>query len=294
MGRKRDRFLTHQSAGVNKHELVTARVVAGEPDGVRARVAAALERLGFHVIEDSPHVVAKRPATGWGRSGWDNDVRSNPATVTVRVRSDGAGASKATFTYVVDVPLLLDGDKRVIAREVDAVVALGAAPPAPRACAACGTPTPGDSARFCRACGAPLGDETNAEVAALRALAAANAGNTSLWLGTAVAGVSIVALAGLAVWFAILAGVGMKGLGFLTLLMTLVGLVGLVTLVLGGRRLRRLLREDTQGEGVAVVPELSAPEPLALPARPEALSVTEGTTDLLDRERAPGERSGWR
>lgn len=278
-----------QGAGFNKQEMVTVRTLGGQPSDVLRRLAVAVERLGLRVVDDDPVLVAKRPATGWGESGWDNDILANPATLTVNVRSLGPNACRATFTYVIDVPLVLRSDQRVIAREVDAIVTLASSAAAPRECASCGAPPSGRGVRFCRACGAPLDDERTSEVEALRSLAAVNAAYTSLRIGTTASAVAIVVLAALAYYFTWLATATDTGSLFLLVLVTIVGLTGVGALAMGAGRLGRLLRDggDEPERRRDLSPTLSEDDVKMLAEPQQPLSVTEATTDLLEARPVP-------
>ncbi|HVG38391.1 MAG TPA: zinc ribbon domain-containing protein, partial [Pyrinomonadaceae bacterium] len=141
------------------------RVLAGDVENVRTRLLAALDRVGYDLIDDDEFVLrARRGAHGWASSYCSADVLDYPRTLIIRLKATSAHATRATFDYVIKHPSLSRGEVEVLTREAEAITAMAAVRAAGNFCAACGTVTTDDS-RFCRKCGAPTtGEETALEV----------------------------------------------------------------------------------------------------------------------------------
>jgi hypothetical protein len=287
-----------ESGFFNSHSLAHTRVVAGPPDEVRPRLVEALERLGFHVIEEQP-LVARRRTKGLADAGCTTKVRELPTTLVVRLKPASENATEATFNYTIRGSMLLRGDRRVVAREVDAAVALAAAHDQSSACSRCGTGAFPDS-RFCRRCGAPLASYEPAELEVLRISAGTEA--ASQWVGFGFSfillGLLLLVLAAFAPGFPVRNP--LKITSILTVFAwTLAGL-GLLGTLRGAMSLRRTLGSAPPEREVA--PErtgraLAEPGPAQLAPPPEYTSVTEHTTNLLDEPPAPipirlGRRTG--
>jgi hypothetical protein len=135
-------------------EIYLKRVLAGNSESVRSRLSAALERLGYDVIEEEPALLARRGAKGWGRWGGSANLLDYAMTLVIRLKPVGTYATRATFDYNIKHPSVSRGEEEVLIREVEAITALASVRPADNICSACGTESRGDS-RFCRQCGAP-------------------------------------------------------------------------------------------------------------------------------------------
>jgi hypothetical protein len=267
-------------------EIYLKRVLAGNSESVRRRLAAALERLGYDVIEEEPALLARRGARGWGMWGGSADVLDYAMTLTIRLKPTGANATRATFDYSIKHPWLSKGDKEILTREAEAITALASVRAADNICGACGTESTGDS-RFCRQCGAPMTSD-QAELDVLRMSAEARAGHTSLASSAVMAAITTL----LTILTLVVIGTGAGGPKLLMLL-TIIGIlsssIGFLNLVLmqfGLKRLKNALR--LKGEERQSLPLRTATE---ITKRLEAdashrelagMSVTEGTTRLLD------------
>lgn len=274
------------------YDLAFTRVMAGSADEIRPRLADALERLGFHVLEEQPLLAKRRVSklSTWGCSGF---VLDTPTNLLVALKASGANATRVTFNYTIRHAWLKRGDRRTIAREVDAAVALAALSSQPGACGLCGTEAADDS-RFCRRCGAPLATFEPAELDAMRLTAGGEAAYSSIGAGTALAGLAfLVVLASvLAAWLPAFAGPGvLKLLKVLSVLGASFGVAGLSMLFHGIWRLHRTLNaksdEKEFGAAAARRRSVAASRTAQLGPAPEAVSVTEHTTELLEEAAEP-------
>lgn len=277
--------------GSETTEIYFKRVLAGNIESARARLGVALERLGYDVLEEEPALHGRRGARGWGTWYSSADVFDYPMTLVVRFKSAGENSTHATFDYTIKHPWLAEGDKQVLMREAEAIIALATTRAAEKVCAVCGTEATDDS-RFCRRCGAPMTSEQT-ELDVLRMASEARAGHTSV-VTSVVLSLMTVAVA-LVTWlvFVVKGSVTMKGLWLM------IGVMGILTLFncLAGRfawqRLNTALatkREETRMLPGNRMQTLPAVEFDALPPRHAGQSITEGTTELLKaqtREQEP-------
>ena len=271
--------------GAQTTEIYLKRVLVGDVESVRARLSAALERLGYDVIEEEPALCGRRGAKGWGVHYASADVLDYSMTLVIRLKPISAHSTRATFDYTIKHPWLSDGEKGVLTREAEAITALATMRAADKVCAACGTEATDDS-RFCRRCGAPMTSE-HSELEVLRMAAEARAAHTSVVTGTILsfASIAVVLLAWLA--FAIKGSLAPKALWAL---IVVTGIIGLFNFFVGWCAWERLnlALKPKQGEprvlpvtGAQTLPGFE-PAVAALPPRRVGMSVTEGTTELLN------------
>ena len=268
--------------GSQTTEIYLKRELVGSVESVSARLIAALERLGYDVIEDQPAILGRRGARGWGTWYGSADVLDYSMTLVIRLKPIGDHSTRATFDYKVSCPWLTKGDKEVVSREVEAITALATMRSADKLCAACGTEAMDDS-RFCRRCGAPMTAEQT-ELDVLRMAAETRAGHTSVVTSTMLSLLSILGLLAV-VAIAVKASVSLDafwtGIGFL-------GVISLFNFFVGWcawGRLNNALRNKRAEQRVMPVSDaqtLSGTEATALPAGRIERSVTEGTTELLN------------
>jgi hypothetical protein len=276
---------TMDPKGYSQYEVAVTRMMSGTVDEVRPRLADALESLGFHVVEEQP-LMAQRRVKGWSAAGCSTNIAESPASVHVKLKEAGSGASLATFTYTIKAASLSKGDRRVLSKEVDAVVALARTSAGAGMCARCGTDVPEDS-RFCRRCGAPVAAAAPAEVDLYRLAASSE---HSYWLTRmgVVMLLATLAFLALGIWLPpqVDPSKAAKLLTVFGLIACAFGVTGLATIIYAQVKLATTLRavgDDREAERKpAYVPPLSHRPVPQLHARPEPVSVTEGTTSLLD------------
>jgi hypothetical protein len=284
-------FIDVGGYGSETTEIYLKRVLAGNIESVRARLSVALERLGYDVLEEEPALHGRRAARGWGTWYGSADALDYPMTLVVRFKNAGEHSTHATFDYTIKHPWLTKGDKEVVMREADAIIALATTRAAEKVCAVCGTEATDDS-RFCRRCGAPMTSEQT-ELDVLRMAAEARAGHTSVVTGV-ILSLTTVAVA-LATWivFTVKGSVTMKGLWLMLGLMGVLSLLNCLAGRFAWKRLNAALaskREEKRtlpGNRVQTLPTAAFD---ALPPRPAGQSITEGTTELLNtqtREQEP-------
>ena len=264
-------------------EIYLKRELVGSVESVSARLIAALERLGYDVIEEQPAILGRRGARGWGTWYGSADVLDYSMTLVIRLKPIANHSTRVTFDYKISHPWLSKGDKEVISREAEAITALATMRSADKLCAACGTEAMDDS-RFCRRCGAPMTAEQT-ELDVLRMAAETRAGHTSV--------VAITLLSLFSMLIALLAVLRFAAKGSVTLkaFWIWVGFLGIVSLFnffLGWcawARLNSALKIKRAAQRLSPVSDaqtLSATEATALPPGRVGVSVTEGTTELLN------------
>jgi hypothetical protein len=268
--------------GSQTTEIYLKRQLVGSVESVSARLIAALERLGYDVIEDQPAILGRRGAQGWGTWYGSADVLDYSMTLVVRLKPIGENSTRATFDYKVSCPWLSEGDKEVVSREVEAITALATMRSADKLCAACGTEAM-DESRFCRRCGAPMTAEQT-ELDVLRMAAETSAGHTSVVTSTILSLVSML--------IALLAVVTIAVKGSLTLKafwiwMGFLGVISLFNLFFGWcarGRLNNALRNKRAEQRVMPSDAQTLPgtDTTALPPGRVGMSITDGTTELLN------------
>ena len=271
-------------------EIYLKRTLAGRVEDVRHRLIAALERVGYDVIEEEPNLLARRGASGWGTWMGSADVLDYAMTLVIRLKPIGDHSTQATFDYIIKHPWLNKGEKEVLTREAAAIAALAKVTTADKLCAACGTLSSDDS-RFCRGCGAPMTSE-RAELEVLNMTAQARAAHTSVVTTT---------ILSLACFLFAAAGIAALTLGTMNVrgFLWWVAALSFASLLIGGfawRRLNKALKqtEHPQLARGSFTPAQSAFQPPrdveGLPSmQSQPASVTEGTTELF--EPAPASRS---
>ncbi|HXG65039.1 MAG TPA: zinc ribbon domain-containing protein, partial [Blastocatellia bacterium] len=166
-------------SGTSEH--VAVHVIAGDIEDIRAGLAGALERLGYHVIVEEPFLKARRGARGWGKCQSSANILDYPATLSIYLKSERPNLTRASFEYVIKYPWLMKGDKQVLSQEAKTLAALALTRARATVCPGCGTEATDDS-RFCRRCGAPMTAEAP-EIEALRLMTETNAGRSTLLVG---------------------------------------------------------------------------------------------------------------
>jgi hypothetical protein len=250
-----------------------SRVLAGDPESVRERLAYALERLEYRVLTEQP-LIARR---GYKVSRCSMDVLKCVKSLTLGLKALNPTSTLVTFDYEILNSMVTKGDRQTIEREAEAIIALACALPATGACVSCGTANPGDS-RFCRVCGTPNVASDPAEIEVLRLTSGARQAHQSI-TGSVI---SALAVAALAIPLMLLSSKGpQKGLTVL-----IVGeVLALCWLFYGMWRLHSTLN-PTAATRHSLPPDTTRAlkgvrATAALPEARAHASVTEGTTELL-------------
>ena len=262
------------------------RVLVGDRESVRNRLIAAMERLGYDILDDEESVVrGRRQARGWGTAYSSADVLDYPMTLMVKLKPQGEHATRATFDYVVKHPSLSKGEKEILTREAEAISALATVRAIDKVCSACGTESTDDS-KFCRHCGTKMTVESS-ELEILRMSAEIRAGYTSV-VSTFVSSLAGFGATGAALIWMLATGTFVKGIGTLVVIGLALNFLSLLFVCFGWNRVTRSLNRPK------VPDELGAePAPLQLfpvgsrPPTPVG-SVTERTTNLLSVDHDPG------
>jgi hypothetical protein len=105
-------------------EIYIKKVLAGNVNDVRLRVIAAMEAMGYDVIEDEPNVIGRRGSKGWGTWYASADVLEYAATLTVRLKPVSENSTRATFDYLIKHPMLNKGEKEIVVQEAKTIAAL--------------------------------------------------------------------------------------------------------------------------------------------------------------------------
>lgn len=265
-------------------ELYVKKVLAGNVGDVRLRLMASIESMGYDIIEEEPNIIARRGAKGWGTWLGSADVLDYAMTLTVRLKAVGANSTRATFDYLIKHPMLNKGEKNIVVQEAKTIAALSKMQAIEKMCPVCETESTDDS-KFCRRCGAPLTSE-QAELEVLRMMAETRAAKTSVVVSSILTPISMI----LIVVAFILNNADLLKPKLFPVLLVFGGLGMLFAIMssfFGWNRLKRALEKgETQTQNIPRhVPEsLETGEFDALPPRRVPVSVTEGTTNLLDEE----------
>ena len=265
-------------------EIYIKKILAGNIENVRPQLVAAIESLGYDIIEDEPTIIARRGSKGWGKWYGSTAVLDYAMTLTIRLKSVSENSTRATFDYVIKHPMLIKGDKNIVLQEANTIAAISKKQAIEKMCSVCETESTDDS-KFCRRCGAPLTSE-QAELEILRMMAETYAGKASVVASSILMLLSAILLVVTFLLnnaellkpklFILLVSIG--GLGFL---------LAMISSFFGWNRLKRALEKP---EILARHISRHASESLKtgdfreLQPRQVPASITEGTTNLLDEE----------
>lgn len=266
-------------------EIYIKKVLAGNIQDVRLRLIDASETLGYDILEDEPNIIGRRAAKGWGTWFGSADVLDYATTLTMRLKSVGESSTRVTFDYSVKHGMLNKGEKAIVLQEAKTIAAISKMQALEKLCPVCDAESTDDS-KFCRKCGAPLTTE-QAELEVLRLMAETRAGKTAVVASTISSLLSII----LVVSVLIFNNVGLIGTKLFPILLGLGGLgfvFATVSSFFGWNRLKHALKQpETKVQHTPrTSPELIAKNKVRElpPQRVAPASVTEGTTNLLDKE----------
>lgn len=278
----------NSSANEQTTELYLKKILPGRIEDVRRRVIASVETFGYDVIEDEPNILARRGSKGWGRWYGSADVLDYGSNLTVRLKELSESSTRVTFDYSIKHPTLNRGEQAIVAQEAKSIAALSRQQLIEKVCSVCETESTDDS-RFCRNCGTPLTSE-QAEREVLRLMAEARAAKTSVVATTLLVGGATI----LAIVLYILGTADLikpKSLGLLIVFFGMALTTGTLFSGFGWNRLRRALSKPEESKiptPSIVQPQIENAEYQELPPmRQQPASVTEGTTNLLEKEKVP-------
>jgi hypothetical protein len=245
------------------------KVIPGDIETVRKRVADVLEDFGYAVLGDNP-IQGKRRRS---RTVLTATVLEYQTEITIALKPISAASTLATFDYGVEY-LFLKGDRKTLEREADAIIAMATTAADATVCPSCRTENSG-GVRFCRVCGVPVARrDLPAELEVMRMSAFASAAHLET--------ISALALQLLTLAIAI----PMILFGTREVIQLGWGLLALgeiLVLVILTQAIRRL--KTTLTPAVSDRPELSrridVDERAVL--SPLSQSVTEGTTELINK-----------
>src|SRR5262245_42988719 len=141
------------STTISDHDLTLA--IPGDVGSVRARLANAIQTLGYKILGDQP-LYAKRGRQCAARWDCSLNVLDYSTMLTISLKQTNDAAVLATFNYEIKSYMhMTKGDRQTLACEAEAIVALAMERAAASACRTCGTQVM-DESNFCRRCGAPL------------------------------------------------------------------------------------------------------------------------------------------
>jgi hypothetical protein len=275
------------AGGANVGEHSVKRVLAGDIELVRRRLAGGLEALGYTVLSENPLQARREQLKDCIRA----DFTEHQRRLAVLLRPSSETVTTAVFDFtVIHAGVMTKGDRRTLEREVDAIIALAEAPGSTGVCRSCGTEN-SEGGRFCRLCGAPSEAEEPAELEVLRLTAAARAG-----LQEIVGGV-VIALLALAAALALILMGRPKAVNAGWVILFIGQVIGWWMALYGMARIHRTLNRRPDAKLLPAAPFVTTQLPRAREAAlpPAHVSVTEGTTELLgnvprERERVPVRR----
>jgi hypothetical protein len=265
-----------------------ARIMAGDVENVRQRLASSLPKLGYIVLEEQPALLARRAARDGMEWQGSTDVLDYPCLLVIRFKPLGAASTQVTFDYTVKSPYCAGGDKQVLTREAEALIALAARHNVSIQCAACGVVLTAET-RYCRQCGAPVQASAPAELEVLRLTAQTSAAHQSAVLGAAF--LLLACLLPFLLFFLDQESAKFdKTVRVIAVLATTLGGCGWAFLLMGLWRLHRTVHpKQSAKEPLPAAPRpLIAPSTAPLPAQQSIPSITENTTDLLPHEQEEG------
>jgi len=266
-------------------EIYLKKVLAGNENTVRLQVIDAMETLGYDIVEEEPNIIGRRGAKGWGTWFGSANPLDYATTLTVRLKPVGEASTRVTFDYLIKHGMLNKGDRNIVVQEAKTIAAISKTHTIEKLCSVCETESTDDS-KFCRRCGAPLTSE-QAELEVLRMMAETRAAKTSIVTSSILTPLSALAV----LIFYILTSTGLMKPKIFPIILVLGGLgmlVGFISNLFGWNRVKRALEKpDTGSQHIPrVLPrEIEMNDVKELPPQRQApASVTEGTTNLLDKD----------
>jgi hypothetical protein len=281
----------HAMTGVGISEHTVIRVMAGESEMLRARLADALERLGYRVLDENP-LRAKHAARGAATYYCSANALDYPTSLEISLKPQGVGATRVTIDYSVRHGGFGKGDRQSLTREAEAIIALAAQQAQPLSCVQCQADVLADS-KFCRKCGAPTSVAAPpAELEVMRLTANARAGHQWTVIGAIMLGLGT--FTPLLLWTLTQFPNLSKGGKAVAVLAVVSAIFGGWAFLAGLRRTHLTLNPREPAEPITpLLPRraaLSAPRTNELEPPQPQLSITEGTTSLLNEAVPPAHK----
>lgn len=262
------------------------RQVTAEVENLRARLADALEEMGYSVLNENP-LQARRGHSARVQYGCSQDILDYKASLNVGLKSISSNSVRLTFNYDVTSSQLTKGDRNTLTREAEAILATALARATANHCFACGAETAGSS-KFCRRCGSALSAATPAETEVLRLTSNANASQKTI--GTGLAFFLLAVALSLMLFFGSSDPIKFaKMVKVIGILSTTLGAGGILMIIFGWLKLRRIVSWPIGQESYlplrrAPITDANVPDTNELPPASIHHPVTEATTDLLPHE----------
>jgi len=127
------------------------RIIPGDLEGVRLRLASVLADFDYDVLNEQP-LQARRTRK---KNLLSATLLEQNTKLTIALKSLSPLSTLATFDYSIQV-FTTQGDCRTLEREADAIIAMAKVVDALMLCSVCNTENL-RNARFCRVCGVPVG-----------------------------------------------------------------------------------------------------------------------------------------
>ena len=266
-------------------ELYVKKVLAGNIKTVRMQLIDAMESLGYDIIEEEPNIIGRRGTRGWGSWVGSANVLDYASTLTVRLKPIEESSTRVTFDYLLKHAMLSKGDKNIVVQEAKTIAAISKNHSIEKMCSVCETESTDDS-KFCRRCGAPLTSE-QAELEVLRMMAETRAGKVSIFTSSVLTPISVL-LTTLAILLSTFELIKPKAIPFIFFFAGLGFFISILSNFFGLNRMKRALEKPkTERQYIprnTSVEAIKTGEFKELPPRHPVASITEGTTNLLDKE----------
>ena len=264
-------FMAGSGGRYEEHQF--RKVIPGELEIVRKRLCDVLEDFGYAVLGDNP-IQGKRRRR---RSIWTATVLECQTQLTLALKPISDASTLATFDYGVEY-MFTRADRQTLEREADAIIALATTPVSRTVCPSCHTEDDG-AVRFCRACGTPVAQhDLPLDLELMRMSADLSSAHLEIIIGL------VLQLLTLAVSLPMIL-LGVPGIVRLGWVVFAIGeFLSALPLLQGIHRLQSAVAPATSDQQLVVPRATSVEARASLP--PRYLSVTEGTTELMNRAEA--------
>lgn len=265
----------HVQAHYHEHHI--KRIIPGDIDSVRLRLASVLADFNYDVLSDQP-LQARRVRS---RNMLTATLLEQNTRLTILLKSLSPISTLVTFDYSIEF-LTTKGDCQTLEREVDAIIALAMMADALTVCSGCGTEN-SNNVRFCRGCGMPAGqNRLPAEIEVMRLTDNARDAYQRLIVGTFIGMVTMLISA-------LIVFLGNPSYKVTISVFTIGSVLSALAVVSGLVELHRTLNpknSDQNSIASGAARNLSTAHSAYL-LKSEPPSVTEGTTRTMDVQNAP-------